>query len=105
MPYSLMIKANEHGGFQVEGPHEWSGNPGEITTTGPNATIMVFHPPPPGENKTMALDEGDKIRISAFGHLYFQTQKDPSVLRCTPEEWAKATAKGGGQTAGKSEWQ
>ncbi|MBV8113525.1 MAG: hypothetical protein JO300_02210 [Silvibacterium sp.] len=119
MPFSLMIKEQDHGGFLLEGGHE-SETPtsgGTIfTSTDATATIIVFHPPPPGKTWSMRFEPGDNITVTPVGHLLIHTQKDPSVLRCDPNEWVEgppqyiqytpggAQSSGGSQGSGGSKW-
>jgi hypothetical protein len=113
MPFSLMIKEQDHGGFLVEGGHEpGTGTSGDVTytSTDPNANIIVFHPPPPGRTWSMKFEPGDTVTVSPVGHLLIHTAKDPSGLRCDPNEWGEGPRQyiqypaGGPQPTGGPNW-
>jgi hypothetical protein len=103
MPFTLMIKAEDHGGFLLDGPHTSNTIAGGISndSTG-NGTLSVFHPPPPGPDKKINLQQGDKVVVSANGDLFLVTQTDPSEARCTPKDWAEMRGTGYGAAGGNS---
>lgn len=92
MPYLLMIKEQDHDGFLVDGGHEPDATTSGgiiIKSTDANASIKIFHPPPPGRTWSMRFVPGDSVTVSPVGHLLIQTDKDPSGLRCDPNEWVE----------------
>ena len=90
MPFTLLIKAADHGGFLVNGPQSpLDTGPDRGTQSDGNGTLIVFHPPPPGPDKVIPLQHGDKITVLANGDLFITTQNDPSNLRCTEKDWPK----------------